>query len=419
MGAVRWFGFVVGLGLFGATFTSLFNTLVLPRQARAELGVLVGRALRGALRSVADRMPRYEQRDTVLGYSGPGWLLAMLIVWLLMVWISFALLMWPFLASSTTFGDALRFSGSGMFTLGFATPDGAAPLALTFGAAAAGLGVVTVMIAFLPALYAAFNRRETLVTLLDALAGSPAWGPEILARQELIDNVEALEKLYEQWAEWASEVSESHTTYRVLVYLRSPSPLRSWVIGLLAMLDAAALHLSLSPYSAPSTARWLMRTGIVSLREIAASLQLPFNPDPTPDDPIRLTREEFDEGVAAMTQVGWKPERDPDTAWRHFRGWRVNYEHTAYAIARQVDAPPAPWSGPRSVAGRVIPPERPPHREPSDMFDGLRETTRKRRALRAKRDGHGAHVHEKEHTDTKHADAAPAEPTRADTTSPD
>lgn len=388
MGALRWLGFVAGVALFDTVVLSVLNVFILPRQARSEVGLIAGRVVRGAVRLLADRMPSYERRDKILAYGGPGWLLAMLLVWLLLVWLSFALLMWPLLAASAGFGDALRLSGSGMFTLGFATPDGAAPFVLTLGAAASGLGVVSVMIGFLPALYAAFNRRETLVTLLDALAGSPAWGPEVLARQELIDNVEALETLYQRWAEWASEVSESHTTYRVLVYFRSPSPLRSWVIGLLAMLDAAALHLALNPYSAPSSARWLMRMGIVSFREIAASLRLPFDPDPKPDDPISLAREEFDEGVARLTQVGWKPERDLDTAWRHFHGWRVNYEQTAYALALQVEAPPAPWSGPRRIARRVIPPARPPHREPSDAADGIRETTQKRRALRAKRDGH-------------------------------
>jgi len=37
-------------------------------------------------------------------------------------------------------------------------------------------------IAYLPTLYAAYNRRETEVTLLGPRAGSPAWGPELLAQ---------------------------------------------------------------------------------------------------------------------------------------------------------------------------------------------------------------------------------------------
>lgn len=383
MDELRWLAFAAGLGLFTVTTISVFNALVLPRSARAFFGTHVGIVLRGSLRLIANRMKSYERRDAVLAYGGPGWLLAMLILWLLLVWVSFALLMWVFLGPTASFWDALRLSGSSEFTLGFATPAGVVPLFLTLGTAAAGLGVVSLMIAFLPAVYSIYTRRETLVTLLDALGGSPAWGPEILARQELIDNTSALETLYQRWAEWAAEVSESHTTYRVLVFIRSPSPLRSWVIGLLAMLDAAALHLSLSPLTAPPSARWLMRTGIVSLRTIAASVGITFNPDPKPDDPTMLTREEFDEGVEWLTKSGWKPERDLDDAWVNFRGWRVNYEDTAYGLTRLVDAPPAAWSGPRRVSGRTIPPERPPHRQPGPEFEGLRETTLRRRAVRA------------------------------------
>jgi len=123
--------------------------------------------------------------------------------------------------------------------------------------------------------------------------------------------------------------------------------------------------------------------GIVSLREIAGSMRLPFNPDPNPDDAIALTREDFEEGVAVLTRAGWKVERDLGEAWTHFRGWRVNYEQPAYALAELVDAPPAPWSGPRRRGTRVIPPARPPHRQPSKEVDEVRETTRRRRALRA------------------------------------
>jgi hypothetical protein len=46
----------------------------------------------------------------------------------------------------------------------------------------AGLVTVTLQIAYLPALYAAFNRRENEIALLNSRAGSPSWGPELLAR---------------------------------------------------------------------------------------------------------------------------------------------------------------------------------------------------------------------------------------------
>src|SRR6185437_4639795 len=52
--------------------------------------------------------------------------------------------------------------------------------------------------------------------------------------------------------------------------------------------------------------------------------------------------------------------REPSEAWPDFVGWRVNYEHAAYAIAAAVDAVPARWSGPRSHPTPPISPLRPP-----------------------------------------------------------
>jgi hypothetical protein len=216
-------------------------------------------------------------------------------------------------------------------------------------------------------LYAAFNRREIQVTTLEALAGSPPWGPEILARQALIGDVAYLPKVYDRWTEWAADISESHTNYPTLVYFRSPNPRTSWLLGLLAVLDAAALQLAFNPSSAPPEARPLLRVGYITMRKLAKALGLGASDDPRPDDPLVLTREEFEEAANQMRRAGWEFEREEDEAWPHFRGWRVNYEAAAYALASFLDLPPAVWSGTRP--GHRPPPQlpvRPPHREPGD-----------------------------------------------------
>ena len=65
-----------------------------------------------------------------------------------------------------------------------------------------------------------------------------------------------------------------------------------------------------------------------------------------------------------MQFAGLPLERTADEAWPDFRGWRVNYEQIAYAVARRVDAVPAPWSGPRDGAFPPIEPVRPVDRRP-------------------------------------------------------
>jgi hypothetical protein len=136
-------------------------------------------------------------------------------------------------------------------------------------------------------------------------------------------------------------------------------------VGLLAVMDAAAMHLALAPTSAPvPTARLMLRSGFTALRDIARVLAIPFDPDPQPDDPIELTFEEYEAAVEHVVKAGFMAERSAAESWPHFRGWRVNYERIAYALARKVDAVPAMWSGSRDWPAEPMMPKRPTDRRP-------------------------------------------------------
>jgi hypothetical protein len=215
-------------------------------------------------------------------------------------------------------------------------------------------------------LYAAFNRRETEVALLNARAGVPSWGPELLARTHYalgtgVSTVDTLPGLYAQWERWAADVTESHTTYLPLVRFRSPRPLSSWVTALLAVLDSAALFLALSPRSAPAVpARLCLRSGFICFRQVALALGFEVPEEPDPGGRISLSYEEFLDAVERLRAVDFPIERDPAEAWPDFAGWRVTYEQAAYAVAAEVHAVPALWSGPRRLGDPAIAPHRPP-----------------------------------------------------------
>jgi len=268
--------------------------------------------------------------------------------------------------ATTTLGwvGAFLRSGSDIFTLGFATPHGGGSGAVAFIAAATGLIIVALQIAYLPALYDAFNRRETLVTMLESRAASPAWGPELLARHHLIGLESELGRLYEDWERWSADVGESHTTYPTLLHLRSPHPKNSWIVSLVAVLDAAALQLSLQPGTTPGSARMCVRMGFTALRDIATAQRIHFDADPMPESPIELTYEDFLEGVRWLGDAGVDMERTAEEAWEHFRAWRVNYESIAYRLADRIAAPSALWTGTRRKGRPPILPTRPVDRRP-------------------------------------------------------
>jgi hypothetical protein len=365
---IRWLGFAAGVALLLVTASSVIKTLLIPRSARSTLNSALGWLNRWVFGKITARVEDLRQRERILAAGGPAWLIALLVSWLACLLLGYALLLWPL--NHHTFPLALEEAGSSLFTLGFVRPYGAGPVAVVFLAGASGLALVALLIAYLPTLYTAFNRREISVTTLEALAGSPPWGPELLARQALIGDVAYLPKVYERWTEWAADIAESHTNYRTLAYFRSPDPQTSWLLGLLAVLDAAALHLALNPGTAPPEARPLLRVGYITMRKLARNLGMPVTEDPHPDDPLVLTKAEFDSAIERMRRAGWVFEREPDEAWPHFHGWRVNYEAAAYALARFLDLPPAVWSGSRP-RHRPPPqlPVRPPHREPDQPMD--------------------------------------------------
>jgi len=159
--------------------------------------------------------------------------------------------------------------------------------------------------------------------------------------------VDQLPVIYQAWERWSADVAESHSSYPSLLRFRSPEPHSSWVVSQLAVLDAAALHLAACPRSAPFTARLCVQMGFTCLRKLTRTLRIPIEEDPRPDDPLRLSWEEFVQGWERIASAGFPVERTPQEAWPHFRGWRVNYEAAAYKLASGLDAVPARWSGPR------------------------------------------------------------------------
>jgi len=345
-------------------WASVIGTLMVPRAITSWLTRWTDLAVNGAFRLVTGAIDDHKLRDRVLAAQAPAILLAQLIAWLGISFVGYMLLLWPF--ETRGLGAAFTGAGSAMFTLGFSEPRGGVPSAFVFAAATTGLVIITLQIAYLPTLYAAFNRRETEVALLNARAGVPSWGPELLARTHYalgsgVSTIDTLPDLYDRWERWAADIAESHTSYLPLVRFRSPRPLSSWVTALLAVLDSAALILTLSPKSAPEVpARLCLRSGFLCFRQVARAMGFDVPDEPDPNTQISVTYQEFLDAVGRMREVDFPIERDPAEAWPEFVGWRLNYEQAAYALAEAIDAVPALWSGPRRHGGPAIPPIRPP-----------------------------------------------------------
>jgi hypothetical protein len=365
----RWVAAVAGVLLVVTSAGSVIGTLIVPRSVSSWLTRQVDKLVNAVYVLVTSRIKELRRLDRILATHAAALLLCQIVAWLGMFFVGFALIFWPLVPGGIT--SAFRLAGPGIWEIGSDLATGGWQEAILDVAALAGLITVTLQIAYLPTLYSAFNRRENEVALLNARGGYPAWGAELLARTHYalgsgVSTVNTLPDLYANWERWAADVGESHTTYLPLVWFRSPKPLSSWVTSLLAVLDSAALMLSLNPSTAPTVpARLCLRAGFTCFGDVARTMGFDIPLEPDPDQGISLTYDEFLDAINRLEEVDFPLERKAEDAWPDFVGWRVNYEAAAYALAYAVDAVPAMWSGPRRDPDRaVIPPIRPPTGRP-------------------------------------------------------
>ena len=274
-------------------------------------------------------------------------------VWLICVLVGFMGMFWA--AGGRSWYQALRISGSSLLTLGFVPLDRLSDLLLGYSEATLGLILVALLIAYLPSMYSAFQRRETAVTLLEVRAGTPPSAIELFQRLHRLRRLEKLSEMWVSWEIWFAELEESHTSLPALAFFRSPKPSQSWITAAGTVLDAAALAASTLDIPRDVQAELCIRAGYLALRRICDFFALPYNPQPAPGDSISVTRAEFDAACEQLASVGVPLKPDREQAWRDFSGWRVNYDTPLLLLASTITAPPALWSSDRAPTRRRPP----------------------------------------------------------------
>lgn len=397
---------LAGLFLLGLTTISLMRTVVIPRTLHSAISSGVGRLVIATSFGIARLRRDYVKRDAVLAWAGPSIIVLQLITWLVCYLVSYGLLLYG--TGSNDLGSAMRQAGSSLFTLGFADVNTEDQTVIDFFAAATGPIVIALMIGFLPTIYSSYLDRETSVTALSVTAGEPAWGPELLSRHALSGNIDQATAEFQQWTTLSAGIRMSHSMYPVLLWVRSARPYRHYVVSMLAILDAATLVVSLTKsldrrpafqllmqggqtlevlYALVARERsWIQRMRLFrrasgrSRRDLERRLPgwnrkiiavelasdkdalLGFSADTVTflqdheRSTIDLTRADFDKAVEKLRQSGFPIEREPDEAWHTFCAARSRYEYAAYALCEILDAPPAPWSGPRRLTSPTVSP---------------------------------------------------------------
>jgi hypothetical protein len=349
---MRWIALLAGIVILLWTLLDVLRTLVMPRAARGRfrLSRILFRPVWQPWRWVGVRRKTIQSRERVLAAAAPVFFFLLLFGWVSLALLAYALILWsPAFVhgmgrSDGSFGDALYTSGSSLFTLGIGA--GAASGwtgAIVVLAGATGLGLFAVVIAYLPVLYQAFNRREVGVLLLDARAGSPPSGPELLHRMGSAGMASALPELFAEWERWVADVLETHMSYPILVLFRSPHDNTSWVTSLGSVLDAATLMLTSVEGEPDERAKLLYGTAVHAVEDLYYYLRL------TEREAV-IQRDEFEDVLDDMKDDGFAI-RPLDDAFARFTEKRAKYAPRLDALAVLLAAPPGLWIGDRSYLG--------------------------------------------------------------------
>jgi hypothetical protein len=345
------FGVVVAM----AVLISALETVVLPRNSFTRIS--------RAVFAVADRLLvrpwRSEtRRDNLRGLYAPIALVSLPLVWMLSVTVGFSFIFWGISTDSPQ--RALEISGSSLFTLGFAEPDGSVRIWLTFVEATIGLGLVALLISYLPTIYAAHHEREKGINVLVPFAGTPPSPVDMLGSLQRLGALDSPD-IWRTATTWMLDLDQTHCAFPALCYFPESSVGLSWVASVGTVLDAAALLLSAADYSTEEHAAQeikgpmmalaygmptVVKIGIAAALPIGRPVKLLDLMARSGDEPpaISVARTEYIDALDRLHPLLPVPADQREECWRRFAWTRSGYDRALRGLAGLTMAPPAQWT---------------------------------------------------------------------------
>ena len=325
---------VVGVVVIALMLAEFFVTYMLPRRVRRDPRIARGlnRALWIPWRALSRRFSA-STADTMLGFFGPLALISQLLIWTIGLILGFALL--EYAAVGGSFGHGLLFS-SGLFLNAEAVSGSTAVHVIALVEAAVAIGVLFIVIGYLPAVYGAFSRREIAVSQLATRAGSPPSAGVILLRVADRERWLGLERDLREWEAWAAELMETHLSYPILGWYRSQHVSQNWLAALTAMTDVAAFATAVESDGEVEAAELTYAIGQHALADLAHQYRI------RPGEADRLSDEQFTQLYGLVKGALGNPV-PCDEARERLTKLRRAYEPKAKGISQLLALDLPPW----------------------------------------------------------------------------
>jgi hypothetical protein len=308
------FGAVASTALIGWILFEAFESMVLPRRVmrRFRFSRFFYRMCWPGWVFLSHTFRAPKWRENFLSVFGPLSLLVLISTWVLGLIAGFALLHWSLgtsLPQASGLVDCLYFSGTTFFTVGFGdvVPSPGLGRFLAVAEGGIGFGFLALIIGYMPVLYQAFSRREVVISLLDARAGSPPSAGQMLLRVAPHYEAGAASAVLAEWEHWSAELLESHLSFPVLSFYRSQHDNQSWLGTLTTILDTCALILA----AAPGKCIFQAQLTFAMARHAAVDLALVLRTPPRPVVPDRLPPEAWQRLTEQLRAAGMEMRQGP------------------------------------------------------------------------------------------------------------
>jgi len=353
-------GAVVALAVLG----SALKTVVLPRQGFPRLSQFVF--------ALVHRLLVHQRQNGRLAMSlrslyAPVALVSLPLAWMILMMLAFTGIYWG--SNDLSWSRAFEISVSSVTTMGFAEPNGAGRIWIAFVEATIGLGLVALLISYLPTIYSAYNDREKGTNRLRPIAGSPPSATEFLQSMQRLGSLDSPE-LWRNSADWMLDLEQTHTAFPILSYFPESDAEQSWVATVGTVLDASALVFAASDLDVGAVFADVQKGpltvlvyGLPLIVRIARAVNIPL-PPPTrlpalmansgePAPATSVSRAEYDAAMATLSGILVVEPGREEEAWRRFAWIRSAYDPALRALAGVTLASPAPWTTDRpAVVGK-------------------------------------------------------------------
>jgi hypothetical protein len=328
---------ILGLVILWTILKSMIHVALMNRPDMDVFARLTTRTVHNLVGVRVRSFRNYEETQQTLYWFFGTYILSLIAIYFIGTMVAFAFLYWGVWAV-TGWDEAFIAAGSGLTTLGFATPATHIGQWIAIPEGAMGLGLVVFLFTFIPGFQSAISYRDDRTAWLYARladlrspAGLFAWFSTHCGSS---GNETAV---WEAWESWFRLLSDSHSSSPMLVVVPSLKSGQSWIVAAAIVLDTAAFSVSALESSHPESAKLCVRTGTRAVSLIAHALSNTTNKQI--DRKCDVSRNSYDMLCAELAARGFSLKPDRDESWAEFVGLRSQYVASIHYLAERAFVP--------------------------------------------------------------------------------